>query len=190
MAEALGFTLAVLADIWFLHSKTYLGDALVFAFALTSLIVHRVNLKSLAPPVLLALAVFPIPGGAYLSWCLLQQVLLQHLIYLRVRSSLGPTWTASIITGALFAIAHLPNPILVPATFVWGIISTRIFERHTNIIVLGIAQTILSGTLLWLTPLTLNHRFRVGPGYWRYPAITAAPTAARARKTPYIERRT
>jgi len=153
-----------MADIWFLHSKTYLGDALVLAFALTSLIVHRVNLKSLAPPVLLALAVFPIPGGAYLSWCLLQQVLLQHLIYLRVRSTLGPTWTASILTGALFAIAHLPNPVLVPATFVWGIVSTRIFERHTSIIVLGVAQTLLSGMLLWLTPLALNHRFRVGPG--------------------------
>lgn len=174
----------MLADIWFLHSKTYVGDALILAFAVTSLIVHRENLRSLALPFLLALAVFPIPGGAYLSWCLLQQILLQHLIYLRIRSSLGPTWTAYVLTGTLFAIAHLPNPVLVPATFVWGIISARIFERHHNIIVLGIAQTVLSGMLLWLTPLAINHRFRVGPGYWRYPAITAQ------RRTSNVELRT
>ena len=109
-----------------------------------------------------------IKGIGYFAWCVVQQLLLQNMIYRRVRAALGPAWGASLIAGVLFSVAHIPNPILIPATLVWGIAATRIFERYPSIVVLALAQTLLSSLLLFLTPIELNHQFRVGPGYWRW----------------------
>jgi hypothetical protein len=102
----------------------------------------------------------------YACWCVLQQLLFQNMAYRRLRQGLGPSWTTSGIAGALFAAAHIPNPILVPATFLWGTVSTRMFEARPSVPVLGVTQAILSAILYVATPVALNGQFRVGPGYW------------------------
>jgi hypothetical protein len=102
----------------------------------------------------------------YACWCVLQQLLFQNMAYRRLRQGLGPSWTTSGIAGALFAAAHIPNPILVPATFLWGTVSTRMFEARPSVPVLGVTQAILSAMLYVATPVALNGQFRVGPGYW------------------------
>ena len=66
----------------------------------------------------------------------------------------------------MFAAAHIPNPILVPATFLWGTVSTRLFEARPSVPVLGVTQALLSAMLYVVTPVALNGQFRVGPGYW------------------------
>jgi len=66
----------------------------------------------------------------YACWCVLQQLLLQNMTYRRLRDGLGASWKTSSIAGAMFAAAHIPNPILVPATFLWGTVSTRMFEAR------------------------------------------------------------
>jgi hypothetical protein len=102
----------------------------------------------------------------YACWCVLQQLLFQNMAYRRLRQGLGPSWTTSGIAGVLFAAAHIPNPILVPATFLWGTVSTRMFEARPSVPVLGVTQAILSAMLYVATPVALNGQFRVGPGYW------------------------
>jgi hypothetical protein len=102
----------------------------------------------------------------YACWCVLQQFLFQNMAYRRLREGLGASWKTSGIAGALFAAAHIPNPILVPATFVWGTLSTRLFEVRPSVPVLGVTQALLSAMLYVLTPVALNGQFRVGPGYW------------------------
>jgi hypothetical protein len=102
----------------------------------------------------------------YLCWCVLQQLLFQNMAYRRLREGLGPSWRTSAIAGALFGAAHIPNPVLVPATFLWGTVSTRMFESRRSVPVLGICQALLSALLYGLTPDALNGQFRVGPGYW------------------------
>jgi hypothetical protein len=102
----------------------------------------------------------------YACWCVLQQLLFQNMAYRRLREGLGPSWTTSGIAGALFAATHLPNPILVPATFLWGTVSTRMFEARPSVPVLGVTQALLSALLYIATPVALNGQFRVGPGYW------------------------
>jgi len=102
----------------------------------------------------------------YACWCVLQQLLFQNMAYRRLRQGLGPSWATSGIAGALFAAAHIPNPILVPATFLWGTVSTRMFEARPSVPVLGVTQAILSAILYVATPVALNGQFRVGPGYW------------------------
>jgi hypothetical protein len=102
----------------------------------------------------------------YACWCVLQQFLFQNMAYRRLREGLGASWKTSGIAGALFAAAHIPNPILVPATFLWGTVSTRLFEARPSVLALGVTQALLSAMLYVLTPVTLNGQFRVGPGYW------------------------
>jgi hypothetical protein len=102
----------------------------------------------------------------YACWCVLQQFLFQNMAYRRLREGLGPSWKTSSIAGALFAAAHIPNPILVPATFLWGTVSTRMFEARPSVPVLGVTQALLSAMLYVVTPVALNGQFRVGPGYW------------------------
>jgi membrane protease YdiL (CAAX protease family) len=107
-------------------------------------------------------------GMVYFAWCVLQQLLLQDMIYRRIRSTLGATAAAAFLSGVLFAAVHFPNPVLVPATLVWGAIATRLFERRRSIIAIALMQTLLSSLFIWLTPVAWNHQFRVGPGYWLY----------------------
>jgi hypothetical protein len=102
----------------------------------------------------------------YACWCVLQQLLFQNMAYRRLRDGLGASWKTSSIAGAMFAAAHIPNPILVPATFLWGTVSTRLFEARPSVPVLGVTQALLSAMLYVLTPVALNGQFRVGPGYW------------------------
>jgi len=104
----------------------------------------------------------------YACWCVFQQLLLQNMTYRRLRDGLGPSWKTSGIAGAMFAAAHLPNPILVPATFLWGTVSTRLFEARPSVPVLGLTQALLSAMLYVVTPVALNGQFRVGPSYWAF----------------------
>jgi hypothetical protein len=105
-------------------------------------------------------------GSLYFLWCILQQFLIQNMVYRRLRDVAGPTWSNCISTGVLFSAAHVPNPVLVPATLVWGALSARMFEQRPNIVAIALLQTFLSALLLWLTPEDWSHQFRVGPGYW------------------------
>jgi hypothetical protein len=102
----------------------------------------------------------------YACWCVLQQLLFQNMAYRRLRDGLGVSWKTSSIAGAMFAAAHIPNPILVPATFLWGTVSTRMFEARPSVPVIGFTQALLSAMLYAITPVALNGQFRVGPGYW------------------------
>lgn len=196
--EAFGFTALVLADIWLLHPRNARGDLIVLAAIAISFAAHGDNLRSLgltfrearkalrewaALLVACAVAVFlasllanhPLDllvdrGLPYFIWCLLQQLVLENMVYRRMRATFGPAWSSYVLTGCLFAAAHLPNPVLVPATLLWGTASAWLFERRPSIIFLAILQTLLSSLLLWLTPASLNHQFHVGPGYWRHHA--------------------
>jgi len=107
-------------------------------------------------------------GAAYLAWSTIQQVLYQTFVYRRICSSLGagiPSW---IISGAIFDLVHWPNPLLVPATAVWGAVSSRLYEQHRSAPALALLQFAMSPLLYELTPFAWHHGFRVGPTYYFY----------------------
>lgn len=191
-AEAFFFTAVVLADIWLVHFRTRWGDVAPLVFVVVSFWAHGETAASLGltfleardavrlwrmplaiGAVAVAVGIFasgrPIhlayQGLLYFVWCVVQQILLQNIIYRRLRFALGANWDTSVLAGSLFALAHVPNPVLVPATLGWGTISTRMFERRPSLLVLAFMQTLLSSLLLWLTPGGLSQGFRVGPGY-------------------------
>jgi hypothetical protein len=106
-------------------------------------------------------------GAAYFAWGAAQQVVYQSMTYLPLRNNLKSRWLAAALGGAAFSIMHIPNPILVPATFVWGFASSVLFERCRTVWGLALLQTMLSSTLFWITPLELNRNFQIGPYYYR-----------------------
>ena len=104
----------------------------------------------------------------YAFWCILQQLTYQKMVSNRLREGVGPSWKARTASGALFSIVHLPNPVLTPATFVWGVLSSYLFEWFPSVPALGILQFLLSSLVFLLTPVAWNHNMRVGPAYLNF----------------------
>jgi hypothetical protein len=107
-------------------------------------------------------------GWGYIVWSLMQQFLLQSYFLLRFRRLLPGTVAPIVAAAGIFALAHLPNPILTPITLVWGVISCILFLRYRNIYALGVAHGIMGLCLAVTVPNSLNHHMRVGLGYLRY----------------------
>jgi hypothetical protein len=164
-------TLVAVSFVW--HSESFESLGFSLRAFLGAVVAWRWWLASCAAS-LLALTWFETATSihviyrwcGYAAWCVLQQLLFQNMTYRRLRDGLGASWKTSCIAGALFAATHIPNPILVPATFLWGTVSTRLFEARPSVPVLGVTQALLSAMLYVLTPVALNGQFRVGPGYW------------------------
>ena len=98
----------------------------------------------------------------------MQQFLLQSYFLLRFLRLL-PGKTAPILAATgIFALAHLPNPILTPITLVWGAIACVLFLRYRNIYTLGLAHGIMGLCVAVTVPNSLHHHMRVGLGYLRY----------------------
>ena len=98
----------------------------------------------------------------------MQQFLLQSYFLLRLLRLLPGKIAPVIAATGIFALAHLPNPILTPITFVWGVIACVLFLRYRNIYALGLAHGIMGLCVAVTVPSTLHHNMRVGLGYLRY----------------------
>jgi membrane protease YdiL (CAAX protease family) len=68
----------------------------------------------------------------------------------------------------LFALFHLPNPLLVVVTLVAGAVSCTLYRRAPSVFVLGIAHATISFVVAYTLPTNLTHRMHVGPGYLEF----------------------
>ena len=106
--------------------------------------------------------------GGYAAWSLMQQFLLQGYFLLRLQRLLPrPAWAALTAAG-IFALAHLPNPILTPMTFVWGLAACFVFLRFRNIYPLALAHAIFGICIAVTIPAPVVRNMRVGLGYLTY----------------------
>lgn len=103
----------------------------------------------------------------YLFWTLQQEIMLQSFFFNRLERALG-SGKAVWIAAGLFALAHVPNPVLVPATLVGGLVFCKLFRRYRNIYTLVVAQTILGICLGAAVPDAVHHHMRVGIGYLNF----------------------
>lgn len=100
----------------------------------------------------------------YPFWTLQQEFMLQSFFFNRLERVLGSgkaVWAAA----GLFAVAHLPNPLLVVATMIGGVAFCEVFRRYRNIYTPAVAQAILGICLAAAAPDTLHHHMRVGIAY-------------------------
>ena len=106
----------------------------------------------------------------YTIWSFLQQFLMQGYFLLRIIRILPNGRRAVIATAGIFALAHLPNPILTPMTLLWGFVACSVFLRFRNIYPLAAAHAIFGICIAIAFPGPVVHNMRVGLGYLRYRA--------------------
>ncbi len=104
----------------------------------------------------------------YTIGAILQQFLLQCVILLRLLRLIQRPVMAALVASVLFAMAHLPNPVLTPITLVLGFASCLVFLYYRNIYPLMIAHVILGVAVSMSVPRVVDHNMRVGLGYLQY----------------------
>jgi hypothetical protein len=147
----------LLQSLWIVGVALLLSAITIFLAWQT----HRLHRLHGPTPVLLH-------GWAYIVWSLMQQFILQSYFLLRLLRLLPGKAAPVIVATVIFALAHLPNPILTPITLVWGAIACVLFLRYRNIYALGVAHGILGLCVAVTVPNSLHHHMRVGLGYLRY----------------------
>lgn len=100
-----------------------------------------------------------------LVWALLQQFVLQTVILREARQRFG-RGTAIVVAASFFALLHLPNPFLTPATFVAGLGWCWIYERHPNLLPIALSHALASLTAFLALGPEITGGMRVGYGYF------------------------
>jgi hypothetical protein len=103
----------------------------------------------------------------YVVWSVVQEFILQAFFYVRIRSILGhrrAVWWAA----ALFAIVHLPSPLLTFLSFLGGVVFCELFNRYRALVPIGVAHGLLGLTIAATMPDSVLHHMRVGIGYLTY----------------------
>jgi len=114
----------------------------------------------------------PLPVAAHLAgyalWALMQQFILQVYVLLRLLRLGMLRRRAVALAAAMFSTAHIPNPVLVPVTLVWGAASCLLYLRYRSLYALALAHGILGMCLAVTVPNAINHHMRVGIGYIQF----------------------
>jgi membrane protease YdiL (CAAX protease family) len=106
--------------------------------------------------------------GGYAIFALTQQLLLQGYFLARLLRILPNPNLAAILAAAVFALAHLPNPVLTPLTLIWGLTASLVFIRSRNVYPLAMAHAIFGICVAITIPASILHNMRVGLGYLNY----------------------
>ena len=104
----------------------------------------------------------------YAAFCLLQQVALNSYMTNRLLYVFDGKIPAAFAAAAVFAALHWPNPVLVPLTFLGGVVMSWLFARERNILPLAAGQAVVGTLVWWALPMAWHHGMRVGPGYYTF----------------------
>ena len=145
------------ASLWIIPGATLLGGAILGLARLAG------TLHVIYTPRLFWIAVV-----GYAVWAFQQQYLLQSFFYTRFESLIGNDWRAVLAAGLLFSFCHVPNPILMAATFAMGTVFCLLFRRYRNLYALALGHSILGLSLSASVTETAIRHMRVGIGYLHY----------------------
>ncbi len=99
-------------------------------------------------------------------WGLTQQYALQAFINRRLQLLWGTGWHTTLVVALLFALLHLPNPCLMAATFLSGLMWAAVYQRAPNIYALAISHALMTWVLVSTLPAAALGGLRVGYKYF------------------------
>jgi hypothetical protein len=161
----------------FLRSVWIPGAALAIAAMADALAIHFHTLGLPGPPATGPGSSDDLLGNAmlfmraywgYALWTFVQQFLLQGFFLPRLLRLLPAPKSAAFAAAGLFALAHLPNPILTVVTLIWGFAACMLFVRYRNLYSLAIAHAVFGITIAITVPGPVIRNMRVGLGYLTY----------------------
>ena len=106
--------------------------------------------------------------SGYVVWSFLQEFVLQVYVLTRLLHLFSRRWIAISTAALLFAVVHMPNPVLAGLTLLWALIACPWFLRYRNLYALGLAHGILGICVAITVPDAVHHHMRVGLGYLHY----------------------
>ena len=157
----------------FFRSLWVVGLALLGTAVAVAIAAARHTLHVPGTPVL-----FVKSYAGYALWAFGQQFLLQCFSLPRFLRLFPNARLGAAVAAVVFAMAHLPNPILVPVTLFWGFAACLVFLQYRNLYTLAIAHAILGITIGLTVPGPVDHNMRVGLGYLTYARTHRAATSA------------
>jgi CAAX prenyl protease-like protein len=104
--------------------------------------------------------------AGYGVWAAFQQYLAQSYFHNRLLSVISNRHLSSALVALMFGGAHIPNPVLMVVTTIAEFIFSEAFARHRNIWPLALAHAAGGFLIAAISPASLIHNMRVGPGYY------------------------